>query len=250
MSRVTIGNNSITRGYNAITHRGVDIGWKTNEKDNEVTAHSNGVVVWLQTGQKNNPKATGNASYGNCIKLKHSNGYFTLYAHLKSVKVKKGESVKQGEVIAVMGNTGKSTARHLHFEVRKPSDTRINPTKYIYANLPNMTSSEKYQTYDNVKNKWLPKVKTGTNDYAGNLGNPISGLRITNLKYRVKDKVKGYWLPYVVGDKDFAGNLPNNINGIEIIDRDFEVHTINGKWQSATNGIIETTKAIDGVRIK
>ena len=78
------------------------------------------------------------------------------------------------------------------------------PTKDIY-----------YQTYDNKKNYWLPKVKVGSSDYAGNLGNGQSGLRCQDLTYRVHDKVKGYWLPWVTGDKDYAGNLPNDFDGAQ-----------------------------------
>lgn len=250
MSRVTIGNNGITKGYNALTHRGVDIGWSNNEENNQVIAHSNGVVVWIQTGQKNNTKATGNASYGNCVKLKHNDNYYTLYAHLKSVKVKKGEKVKKGQVIGIMGDTGKAYGRHLHFEVRNTKDVRINPTKYIYCDLPN-NNYVTYKAYDNVKNKWLPLVKSGTNEYAGNLKNPISAIQIEQYKYRVYDLVKDKWLPYVYGLEDYAGNLKNNIGGIEIVDHEFEVHIVGdkkNKWIKCES-IYLPKKKIDGVRI-
>ena len=249
MSRVTKGNNSITKKYNILTHKGVDIGWSPTEANNTIIAHTDGTIVDLvKTYTKTDKK--GN-SYGNYIKIKHPNGYYTLYAHLKygSVNVRKGEKVKQGQAIAIMGATGHCTARHLHFEVRNTKDNRINPTDYLYKDLPSMSKEVKYQTYDNVKNKWLPKVKSGNNDYAGNLGNAMSGLRITSLKYRTYDLVKKKWLPYVTGDVSYAGNLTNNVGGIEIKNAEFEVHTRGGSWIKSENGVSYPNKPIDGIRI-
>ena len=135
MTRVTKGNNGITRGY-SLLHRGVDIGWKGGEND-YVLAHSDGKVVFLQKGQKNNTKAKGNASYGNCVKIKHDNGYYTLYAHLEYTSVRKGQRVVKGQSIGYIGQTGKAFGKHLHFEVRNIKDVRINPIKYIDEDLPN-----------------------------------------------------------------------------------------------------------------
>ncbi len=59
-----------------------------------------------------------NGGYGNYVVIKHNNGAQTLYAHLDKVGVSYGESVSQGSQIGTMGNTGKSTGPHLHFEVR------------------------------------------------------------------------------------------------------------------------------------
>ena len=64
-------------------------------------------------------KSSGwNGGYGQYIVIRHSNGAQTLYAHLSSNSVAVGASVAQGEVIGAMGNTGRSTGPHLHFEVR------------------------------------------------------------------------------------------------------------------------------------
>jgi LysM repeat protein len=65
-------------------------------------------------------KADGgwNGGYGNYVVIKHSNGAQTLYAHMNTVGVSAGESVSQGNQIGSVGNTGKSTGAHLHFEVR------------------------------------------------------------------------------------------------------------------------------------
>jgi len=67
-------------------------------------------------------------SYGNFVKIDHQNGYITIYAHLKknSIKVKKGDDVKKGDVIAETDNSGYSTGPHLHFEVKK-DNIAVNP---------------------------------------------------------------------------------------------------------------------------
>lgn len=72
--------------------------------------------------------------YGNNIVIDHGYGYKTRYAHLDSFKVKKGDKVKRGQEIGTMGNTGKSTAPHLHYEVIKNNKT-VNPINFFYNDL-------------------------------------------------------------------------------------------------------------------
>ena len=240
----------ITQGYKT-THRGVDM-VKYYSELCPIIAHTDGKVVWIQTGQKNNPVATGNKSYGNCVKLKHSNGYYTLYAHMSEVYVKNGATVKKGAKIGFMGNTGRSFGAHLHFEVRDTSDTRINPTPYIDADLP---SGKTYQAYDNKKNKWLPKVYIGSNEYAGNLGNGISAYKVDGYTYRAHDRVKGYWLPWVSGSKDYAGNLPNDIDAIQIQNAKYRVYdNVKNKWLPWVEGTKDYAgnlgHSIGGIQIK
>ena len=57
-------------------------------------------------------------TYGNLLILDHGNGFATYYAHCSQLLVEEGDTVKQGEKIALMGSTGRSTGPHLHFEVR------------------------------------------------------------------------------------------------------------------------------------
>lgn len=59
-----------------------------------------------------------NGGYGLYVVIKHSNGTQTLYAHLSKTAVTAGSSVSQGQVVGYVGNTGRSTGNHLHFEVR------------------------------------------------------------------------------------------------------------------------------------
>ncbi len=72
--------------------------------------------------------------YGNTVTIDHGYGYRTFYAHIKDIKVKKGEIVNRGQIIATVGNTGKSTAPHLHYEVRKNNRT-LNPIYYFFNDL-------------------------------------------------------------------------------------------------------------------
>jgi murein DD-endopeptidase MepM/ murein hydrolase activator NlpD len=68
--------------------------------------------------------------YGNVVIVDHRNGYETYYGHLSSISVSQGQRLEQGAKIGVMGNTGRSTGTHLHFEIRK-SGSALNPMKYL-----------------------------------------------------------------------------------------------------------------------
>lgn len=74
------------------------------------------------------------SGYGNNIIVDHGYGYKTRYAHLHSFSVKKGDKVKRGQEIGKMGNTGKSTAPHLHYEVIK-NNKAINPINFFYNDI-------------------------------------------------------------------------------------------------------------------
>ena len=87
--------------------------------------------------------ATGNArvafagwkqGYGNTVILDHGFGYQTLYAHLYKSLVRKGQKVRRYDVIALVGNTGKSTGPHLHYEVRL-NDRPVDPRNYYFYDL-------------------------------------------------------------------------------------------------------------------
>ena len=87
--------------------------------------------------------ATGNAKvvftgwkqgYGNTVELDHGFGYTTLYAHLYKILVHSGQNVKRGDVIALVGNTGKSTGPHLHYEVRY-QDKPLDPRNFYFYDL-------------------------------------------------------------------------------------------------------------------
>jgi murein DD-endopeptidase MepM/ murein hydrolase activator NlpD len=94
-------------------HTGVDI---SCPRGSEVLAARDGRVVF--TGWK--------GGYGNLVIVEHEHGYRSFYGHLYKPLVRPGDQVKRGEVIALSGNTGRTTGPHLHFEVRR-SGTAVNP---------------------------------------------------------------------------------------------------------------------------
>lgn len=70
--------------------------------------------------------------YGNCIEIDHGNGLLTRYAHMSGFRAQIGQQVKAGDVIGLIGNTGRSTGPHLHFEVRI-HDRPVNPRPFLEA---------------------------------------------------------------------------------------------------------------------
>jgi murein DD-endopeptidase MepM/ murein hydrolase activator NlpD len=68
--------------------------------------------------------------YGNLVLIRHANGFVTAYAHASELMVKRGDTIKRGQVIAHAGQTGNVTSPQLHFEIRKGS-TPVDPTKYL-----------------------------------------------------------------------------------------------------------------------
>lgn len=77
--------------------------------------------------------------YGRVVKIRHDFGFTTLYAHLQSYKVKKGDYVNKGDIIGITGNSGRSTGPHLHYEVRY-LDRQLNPIQFVNWDLENYSS--------------------------------------------------------------------------------------------------------------
>jgi murein DD-endopeptidase MepM/ murein hydrolase activator NlpD len=74
--------------------------------------------------------------FGNHIKIDHGSGYTTVYAHLSKFKVRHGQKVKRGDIIGYTGNTGRSTAPHLHYEIHYYGSPQ-NPLDYFFTDASN-----------------------------------------------------------------------------------------------------------------
>lgn len=88
------------------------------------------------------------SDYGNAVVIDHGFGITTRYGHLSEVKVKAGQTVKQGDVIALQGSTGRSTGPHLHYEVRY-KNIPLNPRKFLEAG-ENLFNDDKNRKYANI----------------------------------------------------------------------------------------------------
>jgi hypothetical protein len=113
-------NNRYLSGFDyspETNHNGIDLAGNTGEA---VYASDAGVIVYA---------GWNDYGYGNMIMVDHGNGFQTLYAHLSALNVGCGQSVGQGEVIGAIGNTGRSSGAHLHFEIM--AGTKVNPWSYL-----------------------------------------------------------------------------------------------------------------------
>ena len=98
-------------------HTGIDFAGKHGD---EIVAVADGVVTW--SGDR--------YGYGVMVEITHGNGYATRYAHNSENLVVVGEEVKKGQVVALMGKTGRATGPNLHFEVLR-NGSRVNPVSFI-----------------------------------------------------------------------------------------------------------------------
>lgn len=121
-----------------VSHSGIDIagnqeGTGSGVEGSAVVAAKDGEVLYAVRGHVNDQGSSGTDSYGNFVKLKHSDGACSLYAHLSSVSVNQGQRVTQGQTIGAAGNTGNSYGAHLHFEIRVDASTgdTVNPLSYV-----------------------------------------------------------------------------------------------------------------------
>ena len=103
-------------------HSGIDF---SAQKGTEAYATGDGVVCDVEKGHW---------GYGNMVTIDHGYGYKTRYAHLQKAAVRRGQQVKRGQLIGFIGNTGKTTGVHLHYEVLK-NNAPINPINFFYKDL-------------------------------------------------------------------------------------------------------------------
>lgn len=99
-------------------HNGIDF---AGEYGSDIVASAAGVVTW----------AGDREGYGQLVEIDHGDGYRTRYAHNSKLKVKVGDIVKKGQVISLMGSSGRSTGAHVHYEVYK-NGRAVDPASYIH----------------------------------------------------------------------------------------------------------------------
>ena len=87
-------------------HQGIDIGGPAGTP---IRAAEDGIVIFSDRGP---------GGYGVMVIVRHANGFHSIYAHNEKNLVKKGQKVRQGEAIALVGRTGRASGPHLHFEIR------------------------------------------------------------------------------------------------------------------------------------
>lgn len=205
----------VTQGYVKGRHDGIDLVNKGYTLGN-IVAHSDGIVVDIVNNCNENTNGEKGHRlayiYGNYVKIKHDNGYYTLYAHgkYKSVKVNVGDRVFKGEVIMYMGDTGYSFGGHLHFEVRNNNDIKIDPTKFLNSDLS--SELDKYTDLELAKMVWEGKFGNGQ-DRINKLGSRYNnvqslvnkgiGKEEKSTKYKIGDKViiNGVYISSMSTDK-------------------------------------------------
>ena len=194
----------ITWSYISGKHNGIDVVGPNYTLAWEV-AHSDGTVVAIKNDCNYNTYPNGPNIYGNYVKIKHDDGYYTLYAHIKynTVKVKVGERVTRGQLLGYMGNTGYSNGGHLHWEVRNPSDERIDPTPYLDADLPSNVSPAKYKIGD---------IVTINGVYVSSTSDKM--LKPAKTKGKITRIVEGARNPYLLDDGNIGWVNDACITGI------------------------------------
>lgn len=117
-------------------HYGMDF---TADIGTPIYATGNGKVIRADS------RASG---FGRHVRIDHGYGYITIYAHLSKYNVKKGQTIKRGEVIGYVGNSGRSRGPHLHYEVHL-NGSKLNPVNFYYGEL----SPEEFGTIINLANQ-------------------------------------------------------------------------------------------------
>ena len=125
-----------------------------------------GVVYPIYAGQV--LKVTSGGSYGNCVQVRHSDGYISLYAHLRIVYVKPGMRVDEQTALGLEGATGNVTGKHLHLEVHKGAykyPSSIDPLKFIRERLGGEELEKKIKIRLNGVEKQVQAIEKAGHNY-------------------------------------------------------------------------------------
>lgn len=135
-------------------HLGVDFGWNDGAYCYQpIVAIEDGTVVGCADGYGNT--YPNKRIYGNYVNISHGDGWYSMYGHLlKGITVQKGQTVRKGQVIGYMGNSGYSNGQHLHFELRKGSNTKtasIDPLNYLFVEDRTIYVNPSSKEYDRIR---------------------------------------------------------------------------------------------------
>jgi murein DD-endopeptidase MepM/ murein hydrolase activator NlpD len=169
-------NPEVYQRFGLPAHNGLDFSCPEGTK---LVACADGIVVMSKT----------HSSYGEIVKIKHKDGYFSLYCHLSKRLVREGETIKSGDFIGLSGSTGFSTGPHLHFglqsiqEGTKPYNYYIDPLIAFKASLAQATKTDD----SDLKSESTRKKKTSSK---GSVKFLRSSKKISSLEEKTTTKKK------------------------------------------------------------
>lgn len=227
------GKFRVSQQFKGSAHDGLDL---VGVDSKEIHSTVNGVVE--RAGWEN--PLNHKQGFGKYVRIKKDGTNDRYYfGHLSEVKVKVGDRVKITDVIGIEGSTGYSTGSHCHYCIRGNASKKEIKDVCVISGIPNALDtynnepvktkeiSVTYQTWDDIKNAWLPNVQD-INDYAGIFGHDVcavyANLSSGNIIYAVHTK-GGKWLPEVINRNDYAGLFNKPIDGLMMkTDTDKTIH--------------------------
>lgn len=240
-------------------NKGIDI--SSGEADPNtinVIAVKPGVVTYPTDDSQTQFEDSGTASdgdgYGNYVKIRHSDGSYTLYAHLAkdSITVKADDVVEQGQVIGKMGRSGDASETKLHFEIRIGSDSpdsSVDPTQYIKADDPRPSSygtTGGFSLNETVLslNEFISKMndycqRSNNKNFCNNFANNSELVYQTSVENNVNPEL----VVVTAGTEQGWGNPYGSYNfwGIGVVNGSNKV----GNYGSLENGIVQYAKVIN-----
>lgn len=240
-------------------NKGIDISSDGNEPNTvNVIAVKPGIVIYptedSQTSYEDNGTTTDGDGYGNYVKIQHSDGSYTLYAHLAkdSITVRADDVVEQGQVIGKMGRSGDASETKLHFEIRigsDSSDSSVDPTKYIKADDPRPSSygtTGGFSLNETVLslNEFISKMndycqRSNNKNFCNNFANNSELVYQTSVENNVNPE-----LVVVTAGTEQGWSNPNgsyNFWGIAVTNGSNDT----GSFGSLENGIVQYAKVIN-----
>jgi murein DD-endopeptidase MepM/ murein hydrolase activator NlpD len=173
LNHVRITSHFTKRRYHPVlkrwkAHHGTDFGAR---RGTPILAAASGHVIFA--GRK--------GGYGKVVKIQHKENYVTLYAHQSRIKVKRGQKVKQGQIIGYVGSTGRSTGPHLHFGLYKHGRP-INPMRLVKFSSSGLTGKGK-RAYLNRKRKYTKIINKIFDDKMPSyVWNTVNAMSVTPKK--------------------------------------------------------------------